>query len=199
MIKVIDDLKDALKTLPGIGEKSAQRLALHILSQEKTNSQLLGEAILNSIALIDNCHVCNMLTDTNPCLFCSDPNRNDKQLCIVEHTADVFMLESTGEFYGKYFVLSNLLSPIDGIGPEDIHIEDLLSRINDYDVEEVIIALSPSVEGETTISYIADRLANWPGKTSRLSTGIPFGGDLEYSNKITIANALKHRFNMNSR
>lgn len=137
-----------------------------------------------------------MLTDDNPCRFCTDINRGEKQLCIVEHTADVFMLESTGEFYGKYFVLSNLLSPIDGIGPEDIHIEELLARIYDYDVEEVIIALSPSVEGETTISYIADRLKDWQGNISRLSTGIPFGGDLEYSNKITIANALKHRFNM---
>lgn len=196
MIKVIDDLKDALKTLPGIGEKSAQRLALYLLSQEKTNSIQLGEAILHAVDLIDNCHVCNMLTDTNPCKFCSDPNRNDKQLCIVEDTADVFMLESTGEISGKYFVLSNLLSPIDGIGPDDIHIKELLSRIHDYEVQEVIIALSPSVEGETTISYIADKLADWTGKISRLSTGIPFGGDLEYSNKITIANALKHRFNV---
>jgi recombination protein RecR len=196
MIKVIDDLKDALKTLPGIGEKSAQRLALYILSQDKTNSVLLGEAILESVNKITNCNICNMLTDANPCRFCTDLKRNDKQLCIVENTADVFMMESTGEFYGKYFVLSNLLSPIDGIGPDDIHIEELLARINDYEVEEVIIALSPSVEGETTISYIADRLESWSGSISRLSTGIPFGGDLEYSNKITVANALKHRFNV---
>jgi len=196
MIQVIDDLKDALKTLPGIGEKSAQRLALYILSQDKTASNKLGEAILESVKKVNNCNICNMLTDENPCRFCSSIKRNDKQLCIVEHTADVFMLDSTGEFYGKYFVLSNLLSPIDGLGPKDIHIDELLSRINDYEVEEVIIALSPSVEGETTISYIADRLADWPGKISRLSTGIPFGGDLEYSNKITIANALKHRFKM---
>lgn len=196
MIKVIEDLKIALKTLPGIGEKSAQRLALYILSQEKTNSLLLGEAILSAVEQINNCHICNILTDTNPCKFCTDANRNEKQLCIVENTADVFMMESTGEFYGKYFVLSHLLSPIDGLGPEDIHIDELLSRIHDYEIDEVIIALSPSVEGETTISYIADRLANWSGKISRLSTGIPFGGDLEYSNKITIANALKHRFNM---
>jgi len=196
MIKVIDDLKDALKTLPGIGEKSAQRLALHILSQDKTYATQIGEAILEAVEKVNNCHICNMLTDENPCRFCSDIKRNDKHLCIVEHTADVFMLESTGEFYGKYFVLSNLLSPIDGIGPADIHIDELLSRIFDYDVEEVIIALSPSVEGETTISYIANRLRDWSGKVSRLSTGIPFGGDLEYSNKITIANALKHRFKM---
>lgn len=196
MIKVIEDLKDALKTLPGIGEKSAQRLALYILSQDKSDSIQLGESILDSVSKINNCTICNMLTDENPCLFCNDIKRNDKLLCIVEHTADVFMMESTGEFYGKYFVLSNLLSPIDGIGPEDIHIEELLTRIYNYDVEEVIIALSPSVEGETTISYIADRLSDWKGRISRLSTGIPFGGDLEYSNKITIANALKHRFNM---
>lgn len=196
MIKVIDDLKDALKTLPGIGEKSAQRLALYLLSQEKTNSIQLGQAIIEAVENIENCHTCNMLTDENPCRFCSDIKRDDKQLCIVEHTADVFMLESTGEISGKYFVLENLLSPIDGLGPEDIHIDELLSRIYDYDVEEVIIALSPSVEGETTISYIADRLKEWTGKISRLSTGIPFGGDLEYSNKITIANAFKHRFKM---
>ncbi len=196
MIKAIEDLKDSLKTLPGIGEKSAQRLALHILSQDKVNSQQLGNSILEAVAKITNCDICNMLTDENPCRFCNDLKRNDKQLCIVEHTADVFMLESTGEFYGKYFVLGNLLSPIDGIGPEEIHIDQLLARIYDYDVEEVIIALSPSVEGETTISYIADRIKDWQGKISRLSTGLPFGGDLEYSNKITIANALKHRFNM---
>ncbi len=196
MIKAIEDLKDSLKTLPGIGEKTAQRLALHILSQDKLYSSQLGESILQAVAKIENCKICNMLTDDNPCRFCSDINRNDKSLCIVEHTADVFMLESTGEFYGKYFVLGNLLSPIDGIGPDDIHIDQVLSRIKDYDVEEVIIALSPSVEGETTIAYIADRLEDWSGKISRLSTGIPFGGDLEYSNKITIANALKHRFNM---
>jgi recombination protein RecR len=196
MIKAIEDLKDSLKTLPGIGEKTAQRLALHILSQDKLYSSQLGESILQAVAKIENCKICNILTDDNPCRFCSDINRNDKSLCIVEHTADVFMLESTGEFYGKYFVLGNLLSPIDGIGPDDIHIDQVLSRIKDYDVKEVIIALSPSVEGETTIAYIADRLEDWSGKISRLSTGIPFGGDLEYSNKITIANALKHRFNM---
>lgn len=196
MIKLIEDLKDALKTLPGIGEKSAQRLALHILSQDKEISSQLGETIINSIALVQNCNLCNMLTDINPCIFCSDPNRSDKELCIVENTADVFMVESTNEFGGKYFVLSNLLSPIDGIGPDDIHIEELLSRIHDYTVEEVIIALSPSVEGETTISYIADRLTSWQGEISRLSTGLPFGGNLEYSNTITVANAFKHRFNV---
>ncbi|MFA7056274.1 MAG: recombination mediator RecR [Candidatus Cloacimonadales bacterium] len=196
MIKIIEDLKDALKTLPGIGEKSAQRLALYILSQDKETASQLGETIINSIALVQNCQVCNMLTDINPCVFCSDPTRSDKQLCIVENTADVFMVESTNEFSGKYFVLSNLLSPIDGFGPSDIHIDELLRRIYDFGIEEVIIALSPSVEGETTISYIADRLADWQGNISRLSTGLPFGGDLEYSNKITIANALKHRFNV---
>ena len=112
MIKIIEDLKDALKTLPGIGEKSAQRLALYILSQDKETASQLGETIINSIALVQNCQVCNMLTDINPCVFCSDSSRSDKQLCIVENTADVFMVESTNEFSGKYFVLSNLLSQL---------------------------------------------------------------------------------------
>lgn len=194
MIKLVEDLKQSLKNLPGIGDKTAQRLALFILTQPKEFSQSIGQTIIDSAEKVSLCNHCNMLTDINPCQFCTDIKRDDYQLCIVENSANVFMMESTGEYRGKYFVLGDLLSPIDGIGPSDIHIDQLLDRILNSDIREVIIALSPSIEGETTISYIADKIADWNGNVTRLSTGLPFGGDLEYSNKVTVANALKYRF-----
>ncbi len=193
MIKIIEELKDSLKILPGIGDKTAQKLALFLLSGNKESAITLGQTIISTVNSVVNCPICNILTDVSPCQFCSDTSRNEAQLCIVENTADVFMMESTGEYHGFYFILGNLLSPIDGIGPKEISIDHLLDRISNFPIQEVVLALSPSVEGETTISYISDRLSDWNGSITRLSTGLPFGGDLEYSNKVTIANALKHR------
>lgn len=196
MIKIIENLKDALKILPGIGDKTAQRLALFLLAQDKSIAQEIGSTIINAAENISHCSECNMLTDENPCRFCTDLKRDNSQLCIVENTADVFMMESTGEFNGKYFVLGNLLSPLDGIGAQELHLDILMRRLELQEINEIIIALSPSVEGETTISFIVELLKDWSGNITRLSTGLPFGGDLEYSNKLTVANALKHRFNL---
>ena len=187
-------LEQNLKKLPGIGSKSAQRLAIHILLMNKQDSACLAESILDAIEHYIHCETCNMLTEITPCEFCSDAMRNDSQLCIVESTQDVFLIDSTNEYQGKYFVLNHLLSPLDGIGPDEIHFSKLLDRIQNSSIDELILALNPSTEGESTMHFIATNVASHVNKITRLSTGLPFGGNIEYTSKLTLQNALQRRF-----
>ena len=193
---LLAELVQNLKKLPGIGSKSAQRLAMHIISMEKEKALELSESIKKTVESYTNCSVCNMLTETDPCLFCIDENRKDNVLCIVENTQDIYLIENTNEYSGKYFVLSNLLSPLDGIGPDDINIPKLLKLFETNKISEIILALNPSTEGESTINYLASKFEDQPLKITRLSTGLPFGGDIEYTSSLTLGNALKRRYSV---
>jgi recombination protein RecR len=186
-------LQESLAGLPGIGKKTAGRLAMHIITQKETSSLDIANAITDAVQSICHCSVCNMLSETDPCSVCTDSERDNRLLCVVENTLDVYLFEEIHSFKGRYFVLGHLLSPMHGIGPDEIRF-DLLSRyLEDNPVEEMVLALSPSVEGETTISFLAEQLENSPIKISRLSTGLPFGSNIEYANSVTLANAFRNR------
>ena len=137
-----------------------------------------------------------MLSENDLCDFCADSSRTDSHLCVVENTQDVYLIDNTHEFHGRYFVLGNLLSPLDGIGPQEINFSKLLELIKNNGIEELILALNPSAEGESTISYIASQLEELPVRITRLSTGLPFGGDIEYTSSLTLGNALKRRYSV---
>ncbi len=193
---VLQALIDSLKKLPGIGSRTAQRMALQMVSGSRENALELADSIRNAVESITTCSRCNMLTQSDPCGFCTDVGRDDGHLCIVETAADVLAIERLHEFKGRYFVLGKLLSPIEGIGPDEIHIPGLLEHLKRLAPEEVILALNPSTEGEATMEYIASLLRDRGIGVTRLSTGIPFGGDLEYTSPVTLSTAFKRRFRM---
>jgi len=193
---LLEELVQNLKKLPGIGKKSAQRLALHLIGMEKSEALKLADSITNAVHSFKHCSICNMLSEQDPCEFCSDQMRQNDFLCIVENTQDVYLIENTNEYKGKYFVLNALLSPLEGIGAEQIHFPKLLKYLKVNRVDELILALNPSAEGETTMSFLAEQLKPFVAKITRLSTGLPFGGDLEYTSSITLGNALKRRYSI---
>lgn len=193
---LLGELIQNLKKLPGIGNKSAQRMAMHLVSGEKNKALDLAEAIRKTVENFTNCSICNMLTENDPCRFCTDASRHKDHLCVVENTQDIYLIENTHEFNGRYFVLGNLLSPLDGIGPNEINFPQLLELIETDGIEEIILALNPSAEGESTISFIASHLEDKDVNITRLSTGLPFGGDLEYTSPITLGNAMKRRYSV---
>lgn len=182
-----------LTRFPGIGEKTAERLAMHILRIPHADSEQLAHSIL---ALKDNiklCTSCFGLSDSNVCRVCNDPSRDPSVLCVVENPADMAAIEKSGAFVGLYHILHGALSPMDGIGPDDIRIRELVSRVREGQVEEVVIATGTNVEGEATASYIAERLANNPIKITRIATGVPVGGDLKYVDPVTLKKAMETR------
>jgi recombination protein RecR len=189
-----DELVAKFSSLPGIGKKTAQRLAWHLLSIPKEKALELSTAIQNAVESYTTCSICCMLTEENPCTLCTSPERDDSQLCVVESHSDVFTLESMNEYRGRYYVLGHLLSPLDGYGPDALGIPGLLKRIEELQPEELILALKPSAEGEATIHYLTEMLQDHELNITRLSVGLPFGGDLEYSGALTLANAFKRRF-----
>ncbi len=193
---ILKSLVDNLKKLPGIGSRTAQRMALQLVSGSRENALELAGSIREAVESITTCSRCNMLTQSDPCAYCTDPSREDARLCIVETAADVLAIERLHEFRGRYFVLGKLLSPIEGIGPDEIHIPGLMRYLEQMQPDEVILALNPSTEGEATMEYIATILKSRDIGITRLSTGIPFGGDLEYTSPVTLSNAFKRRFRM---
>jgi len=190
----LQELRKNLQTFPGIGEKTAQRLAYFLINQPPEKSLHLARSIINAVESCKPCQHCFMLADSSPCPICTDLTRDATTLCIVESTKDIDLLESTNEFNGRYFVLGRLLSPIDGIGPAEIRINELHAYLNLHKFSEVILAISPSTEGETTIAFIAEHINKHNLKITRLSTGIPYGGDMEYTGASTLLNALRRRF-----
>ncbi len=179
--------------LPGIGGKSAQRLAFHILSLEDKEAEALAEAILDAKKNMKYCSVCGNLTDTDPCAICSDPARDRSVICVVESPRDVAAMERIREFHGLYHVLHGALSPMDGIGPEDINLKQLIVRLQQEDVKEVILATNPNIEGEATAMYTARLIKPAGIKVSRIAHGIPVGGDLEYADEVTLLKAMEGR------
>ncbi len=184
-------LIDELSRLPGIGNKTAQRLAFHLLNSDKELSDSLSNALLDIKIKIKQCSNCNGITEEDPCKICDDPRRDDGLLCVVENAYDIFVFEKINSFSGRYHVLGGALSPLDGIGPEDLKINSLLKRVNDG--MEVVIATNPSVEGETTALYLSKILANKGVKVSKLARGVPVGSDLEYIDEATLIRAMEGR------
>ncbi|SVA24679.1 uncharacterized protein METZ01_LOCUS77533 [marine metagenome] len=187
----LNRLVDGLSDFPGIGKKTAERMAFYLLKSNDGWAQNLAKAIMDVKEQIHECPICHNISDTSPCSICSDAKRDPSLLCVVEDTTDLVVFEKTNHFRGKYHVLGGVLSPLDGIGPEDLHFDTLLERINGE--EEVIIATNPSAEGETTALYLAKLLKEHNIKVTRLASGIPVGGDLEYTDEATLVSALEGR------
>ena len=187
----LNRLVDGLSDFPGIGKKTAERMAFYLLKSNDGWAQNLAKAIMDVIEQIHECPICHNISDTSPCSICSDAKRDPSLLCVVEDTTDLVVFEKTNHFRGKYHVLGGVLSPLDGIGPEDLHFDTLLERINGE--EEVIIATNSSAEGETTALYLAKLLKEHNIKVTRLASGIPVGGDLEYTDEATLVSALEGR------
>jgi len=186
-------LIEEFEKLPGIGHKTAQRLAFYVLGLPEEKANALAEAIKNAKLKTKYCSICSNITDVDPCSICSSPSRNHTQICVVEDPRDVVAMERTKEFNGLYHVLHGVISPMEGIGPNDIKIKELLSRLSDDEVKEVIIATNPNIEGEATAMYISKLLKPMGIKVTRIAHGVPVGGDLEYADEVTLAKALEGR------
>ena len=189
----LKSLIESFKFLPGIGEKTAERLAFSVLDLEAEQVDFFVDSLKNVKENIHKCHICNTLTENEKCYICADESRNNDLLCVVEDTKNVFLFEKLGMFHGKYHVLSGLISPLDGVNPEDIGLDKLLDRISDEKFKEIIFAFKPSIEGETTSLYIKRILDGLDVKTTRLASGVPIGADMEYVDSLTLERALNDR------
>ena len=184
---------DELKRLPGIGQKSAQRLAFHLQRTPREDAARLAEAILEVKDKIKLCSVCNNLTELDPCEYCSDPSRAQDVICIVETPYNVISIEKTREFHGQYHVLHGALSPLEGIGPDQLRIKSLLDRLKDGKVKELIVATNPNVEGEATAIYLAKLIKPLGIKVTRIGMGIPVGSELEFADEVTVLKSMEGR------
>ena len=194
---LLNKLIQAFKVLPGIGEKSAQRMAFHILEKNKEGGKNLAKLINESVEYIRNCSECRNLTEEAVCDICSDEKRNKKLICVVESPTDVLAIENSGCFKGKYFVLMGRLSPIDGVAPEDLGIPKLIERVKSSEIDEIIIATSPTIEGDATSFYIKDQINENNIVISRIAYGVPMGGELEYVDNTTLGRAIQGRREIN--
>ena len=191
--KPLGRLINELSKLPGIGGKTAQRLAFHILSMEDSDAFALADAIKDAKTKMRYCSVCGNLTDTDPCSICADSTREVSTICVVENPRDVAAMEKIKEYRGYYHVLHGAISPMDGIGPDDINLNSLIGRLRDDRVKELIIATNPNIEGEATAMYIARLIKPTGIKVTRIAHGIPVGGDLEYADEVTLLKAMEGR------
>jgi recombination protein RecR len=191
--KTIDQLIEALRILPGVGVKSAQRMALQLLEKDRDAARKLASAIDEAADKVGRCAQCRTLTEHDLCDICSNPNRSESQLCVVESPADLYAIEQAGGYRGKYFVLLGHLSPIDGIGPEQLGIDKLIERLQSNSVDELILATNLTVEGEATAHFIADKAKALGVQVSRIAYGVPMGGELEYVDGGTLNMALQSR------
>lgn len=189
----IQDLIDALGRLPGIGPKSAQRIAFHILQSEGETAAALVDAIRNVKERVKFCTECGNVSEETLCRICRDPRRENTSICVVEESKDVIAIERTREFRGKYHVLGGAISPIDGVGPDQLRIRELMVRLADSAVTEIILATDPNLEGEATATYLARLIKPLGLKVSRLASGLPVGGDLEYADEVTLGRAFEGR------
>jgi recombination protein RecR len=186
-------LVEQLQKLPGIGAKGAQRLAFHVLKNPREDAERLCDAIRDVKERVTYCSVCNNITDADPCVFCTNPSRDSRVICVVEEPQNVTVVEKTRGFRGVYHVLMGTLSPLQGIGPDDLKIKGLLGRVSSGGVEEVIIATNPTVEGEATALYLARLLKPLGVRVTRIAMGIPVGSDLEYADEVTMSRAMEGR------
>ena len=190
---VIDQLIDALRVLPGVGNKSAQRMALHLLERDRSGATRLAESLVEAVEKVGRCGQCRTLTEHEVCATCGNERRLSDQICVVENPADLYAIEQAGSFRGKYFVLLGHLSPIDGIGPEQLGIDQLMERLKTGAIKELILATNLTVEGEATAHFIADKAKALGVEVSRIAYGVPMGGELEYVDGGTLNMALQSR------
>lgn len=189
----IANLIEQLSRLPGIGRKTAQRLAFYILEMDGIDAEKLSKSIVNAKEKIKLCRICCNLTDVDPCNFCEDPTRDKSIICVVEGAKDIIAMERSREYKGEYHVLHGVISPMDNIGPNDIRVKELLARLSDGTVKEVILATNPTVEGEATALYLSKLIKPLDIKVTRIAHGIPVGGDLEYFDEVTLSKAMENR------
>lgn len=190
---IVQDLIDELGRLPGVGPKSAQRIAFHILAADPTDVNRLASILREVKEKVRFCSICGNVAEEEQCRICLDPRRDPSVLCVVEEPKDVLAIEKTREFRGRYHVLGGAISPIDGIGPDDLRIRELLARLADGAVTEVILATDPNLEGEATATYLARMISPLEIAVSRLASGLPVGGDLEYADEVTLGRAFEGR------
>lgn len=186
-------LIDELKKLPGVGAKSAQRLAFHILRSSDEDAEGLAQAVRDVKANLRLCSVCNNITDVDPCAYCTSPTRNQRLVCVVEEPTNIAAIEKTKHFNGVFHVLHGAISPLHGVGPEQLRISNLISRVDAGNVDEVILATNPTVEGEATAVYLSQQLKRIGVKVTRIAMGIPVGSDIEYTDEITMLKAMEGR------
>ncbi|MBU6311935.1 MAG: recombination mediator RecR [Actinomycetales bacterium] len=189
----VADLIDELGRLPGIGPKSAQRIAFYLLQSDPVDVRRLADVLITVKERVRFCVICGHVTEEETCRICRDPRRDPTALCVVEESKDVIAIEKTGEYRGRYHVLGGAISPIDGIGPDDLRIRELLARLADGEVVEIIIATDPNLEGEATATYLARLLTPMGLTVTRLASGLPVGGDLEYADEVTLGRAFAGR------
>jgi len=194
----VQDLIDELGRLPGIGPKSAQRIAFHLLAEDPEDVKRLAEVLLDVKARVKFCNICGNVAQEENCRVCRDPRRSLATICVVEEPKDVVAVERTREFRGRYHVLGGAINPIAGVGPDDLRIAQLMTRLADGTVTEVILAMDPNVEGEATATYLARMLVPMGLKVTRLASGLPVGGDLEYADEVTLGRAFEGRRQINA-
>ena len=186
-------LIEELKKLPGIGSKTAQRLAFHILRSSDDDADALAAAVRDIKAQLRLCSICNNITDVDPCSYCTNPTRNQRLVCVVEEPTNIASIEKTKHFNGVYHVLHGTISPLHGVGPEHLRISNLTRRVDHGEVDEVILATNPTIEGEATASYLADTLKKLKVRVTRIATGVPAGSDIEYTDEVTMHKAMEGR------
>lgn len=186
-------LAEKLRTLPGVGRKTAERLAFHILKSPRAEAESLSRAIMDVKDKAMLCSVCSSITDADPCQICSDQGRDHSTICVVEEAHDLFSIERVGEYTGVYHVLMGALSPLDGVGPEEIRVKELVARVEKGGVKEIILATNPNAEGEATAMYLAKTLRPHGVAVTRIARGLPMGGDLEYADEMTLSKSLSGR------
>lgn len=195
---LIENAVNEFARLPGIGKKTALRLVLHLLKQDPAQVKLFGEVVTRMRDQIKFCKNCHNVSDEEICSICSSPSRNKSLVCVVETIRDVMAIENTQQFNGVYHVLGGIISPIDGIGPDQLNIFSLVERVQQQGVEEIIMALSPTIEGDTTIYYLSKKLKDFPVKITTIARGIAFGGELEYADEMTLARSISNRLPLES-
>ncbi len=191
--KLIEEGVNAFSSLPGIGKKTALRLVLHLLKQEKDITESFAEALLKMRSNIKHCKTCHNLSDSETCEICLDLRRDKEVICVVESIRDIMAIEETGQYRGKYHVLGGVINPLEGISPADLQIDSLLQRVDADQVKEIIMAISPTIEGDPTIFYISKQLKNRSVKISTIARGISFGGELEYADELTLGRSIVAR------
>ena len=194
---VVQDLIDELGRLPGVGPKSAQRIAFHILATDPVDVRRLAQVLVEAKERVTFCSVCGNVAEEETCRICRDPRRDPAVICVVEESKDVVAIERTREYKGRYHVLGGAISPIDGIGPDQLRIKELMTRLADGGVTEVILATDPNLEGEATATYLTRFLAGMGLRVTRLASGLPVGGDLEYADEVTLGRAFEGRRSVN--
>ncbi|MDR2185302.1 MAG: recombination mediator RecR [Treponema sp.] len=196
VLNALDRLVVLLSKLPGIGRKSAGRMAYHILESDPNYARTLAEQLQTLHSAIRRCSICGSFTEADPCPICTDPNRDSLTICVVERAQDVRVIEESREFRGRFHVLGGLIAPLEGIGPDKLAIGDLLNRVRRDGVKEVILAMNPTVEGDTTALYLQRQLKDSGAEVTRLASGLPVGGDLEYADRLTLSRSFRGRMKL---